>query len=152
MGWVILGGIALVAFGGMLTYYADDLNKGWNFERGGWFVFDVVTSIPSSSIKFGFMSGKIIFKESTVKNTQIITKYPEKLFELIYRYNYLNKIALAYERNDALKKVLDYAYSTNNPLLIFTKIGIDWIEGTYIFHPSISQIINYFYNINTNGE
>lgn len=50
IGWATAGAIALVFFGGLLTYYADDLNKGWTTERGFNFFVDIGLSlIPSVS-------------------------------------------------------------------------------------------------------
>ena len=47
IGWAALAGACLVVGGGILTYYADDLNKGWTYSRGLNFGIDIVlSSIP----------------------------------------------------------------------------------------------------------
>lgn len=52
VGWSIaLGAGLLIGAGIVSTYFADDLNYGWNYNRGAHFVFDIGTSmIPAGGI------------------------------------------------------------------------------------------------------
>ena len=70
VGWSIAIGAGLLIGSGMLaTYYADDLNKGWNYNKGAHFIFDVGTSMipagaPSSLIKWNVgRLGKIVLSD-----------------------------------------------------------------------------------------
>lgn len=70
VGWGVAIGAGLLIGSGMLaTYYADDLNKGWNYNKGAHFIFDVGTSMipagaPSSLIKWNVgRLGKIVLSD-----------------------------------------------------------------------------------------
>ena len=55
VGWVTLGAIGLIAVGGALIYYANDLNNGWSNEK--WLSFGIDLSL--SVIPAGGMTTKI---------------------------------------------------------------------------------------------
>ena len=55
IGWATLGAIGLIAVGGALIYYANDLNNGWSNER--WLSFSIDLSL--SIIPAGGMTTKI---------------------------------------------------------------------------------------------
>ncbi|MBE6489726.1 MAG: hypothetical protein E7Z83_02585 [Methanobrevibacter sp.] len=52
IGWGVLAGAGLLIGAGIVAdYFANDLNKGWNYKRGFHFLFDVVTSfIPANGV------------------------------------------------------------------------------------------------------
>ena len=52
IGWgVIAGAVLLIGAGIVADYFANDLNKGWNYKRSFHFLFDVVTSfIPANGV------------------------------------------------------------------------------------------------------
>ena len=52
VGWAVgIGAGLLIGAGIITTYFADDLNRGWNYNRATHFIFDVGTSmIPSGGV------------------------------------------------------------------------------------------------------
>ena len=144
-GWLILGGITLAAFGGILTYYADDLNKGWNYERGAWFFADIALSLPFGVLKSGGIVGKIIIKEYAFSNTEFVIIHSNDAFELVCKYYSLTKASITYEPYGTLKSVIISVYETTNPLTIGGKITWNAIKGIVLYHPIISSIINFIY-------
>ncbi|WP_407381933.1 hypothetical protein [Methanobrevibacter sp.] len=144
-GWLILGGITLAVFGGILTYYADDLNKGWNYERGAWFFANIALSLPFGVFKSGVTVGKIIIKECAFSNTEVVIMHSNDAFELLCKYYSLTKASITYEPYGTLKSVIISVYETTNPLVIGGKITWNAIKGIFLYHPLISSMINFIY-------
>ena len=78
IGWGIgIGAGLLIGAGIVTTYFADDLNRGWNYNRAAHFTFDVVTSMIPAAGPASFLDktagrlGKIMLYDGS---TTFITK------------------------------------------------------------------------------
>ena len=137
VGWVILGSIALVSLGGLLTYYADDLNRGWTAERMSNFIFDISLSLIPG-IGFEGRVGKIVLVKEV--NRYITKNSMDDLGKIIISY--------AIEYGFSNVKYIKYGKLES---IMHTVIGNTNIEiGKYLFGISIGNVIDivldYYYN------
>ena len=99
IGWATAGAIALVFFGGLLTYYADDLNKGWTTERGFNFFVDIGLSLIPSVGAESRVGKLVLVKE--------VNKYVSR-----NEMNHFRKIVYEYGREYGLDNLDFFRFGT----------------------------------------
>ena len=93
IGWATLGAIGLMAVGGALLFYSNDLNKGWTTER--WLGFSVdlgLSVIPAEGMTFKI--GKSILKKPLSKQT-VTTLINKNSNNIPYEINQMSEMGIS---------------------------------------------------------
>lgn len=138
IGWGVLAGAGLLIGAGIVVdYFANDLNKGWNYKRGFHFLFDVVTSfIPANGVLSIFKGtagrvGKIILSDGGfvrhVTKKSASSGFDKYVMDLA-RLNGGNFYTSSYEfrRYGTIESILNTMYGTTSDEIIryvFDEIG-----------------------------
>ena len=137
VGWVILGGITLVSLGGLLTYYADDLNQGWTVERMSNFIFDIGLSLILG-VGFEGRVGKIVLAKEV---THYITRES---------VDNVDKLIFSYAMEYGLSNIEYVRYGTFGAIIHTTIGNTDDGIIKYLFVNVFSKIksviLDYYYN------
>ena len=136
---------ALMIGGGIFAnYYSNDLNKGWNYERGFSFGVDVaLSSIPvaGTELKSGSVLGKVVISEggadlsvvklSSKKLSPVMKSYLEKSATESSSFMVGKSYKYSFTKFGTIESIVKTAYNGVDKYDVLTDFGQNYLMGLF---------------------